>query len=81
MSRLKPETAWQRIAEDKRLPAKVRVAALQQIPRPSMNLLRRLLKADAAPSTLRLLACQKYQIAMTRRALASDPIPSTPEID
>jgi hypothetical protein len=64
MSRLKPETAWQQIVEDPRLSARVRVAALQQIPRPSLSLLRRLLKAGASPPTLRLLACEKYQVEM-----------------
>ena len=43
MSRLKPQTAWQRIVEDSRLPAKARLMALEQIARPSLSLLRRLL--------------------------------------
>ncbi len=69
MSRLKPETAWQRIVEDTRLPAKSRLMALEQIARPSLNLLRRLLAAKSTPPKLRLLAAQKYSIAMARKEL------------
>ena len=38
MSRLKPETAWQRIMIDTRLPARARIMALEQIARPSLCL-------------------------------------------
>jgi len=69
MSRLKPETAWQRIVADTRLPAKSRVMALEQIARPSLNLLRRLLAAKSTPPKLRLLAAQKYSVAMARKEL------------
>jgi hypothetical protein len=71
MSRLKPETAWQRVVEDRRLSGKVRIAALQQILRPSLSLLRRLLKAGASPPKLRLLACEKYQVEMLVRKAAN----------
>jgi hypothetical protein len=69
MSRLKPETAWSRIVEDKRLPCKARVMALEQIARPSLNLLRRLLAANSTPPKLRVLAAQKYTLAVTRKEL------------
>jgi hypothetical protein len=69
MSRLKPETAWQRIVEDSRLPCKARVIALEQIGRPSLSLLRRLLAAKSTPPKLRLMAAQKYSVAMTRKEL------------
>ena len=69
MSRLKLETAWKRIVEDTRLPAKSRLMALEQIARPSLNLLRRLLAAKSTPPKLRLLAAQKYSIAMARKEL------------
>jgi hypothetical protein len=69
MSRLKPETAWRRIVEDKRLPCKARVMALEQIARPSLSLLRRLLAAQSTPPKLRLLAAEKYTLAVTRKEL------------
>jgi hypothetical protein len=69
MSRLKPETAWARLAENTRLPAKARVMALEQIPRPSLAMLRRLLAAESTPPKLRLLAAQKYTLAVARKEL------------
>ena len=67
MSRLKPETAWRRIVEDPRLSVKSRIAALHQIPRPSITWLRRLLKAEASPPKLRLVASEKYQVEILIR--------------
>jgi hypothetical protein len=69
MSRLDPQTAWRRLVLDSRLPARVRVAALNQLARPSVNMLRTLLSAKSTPPKLRILACEKYQIAMTRKEL------------
>jgi hypothetical protein len=69
MSRLKPDTAWRRIVIDTRLPAKVRIAALSQILRPSLNLLRRLLSQRTTPPRLRVLAAQKYSLAVARKEL------------
>lgn len=76
MSRLKPETAWQRIVEDSRLPAKARLMALEQIPRPSLSLLRRLLAAKSTPAKLRLLAAQKYDLAISRKELTGGTKPT-----
>jgi len=67
MSRLKPETAWRRIVEDPRLSVKARIAALQQIPRPSITWLRLLLRAGVCPPKLRLVACEKYQVEILIR--------------
>jgi hypothetical protein len=75
MSRLKPETAWRRIVENKKFPAKARLMALDQIPRPSLNLLRRLLSSESTPRRLRLLAAQKYSIAMARKELTRNARP------
>lgn len=69
MSRLKPETAWRRIVENQKFPAKARLMALEQIPRPSLSLLRRLLSSESTPRKLRLLAAQKYSIAVARKEL------------
>ena len=69
MSRLKAETVWARLVADTRLPAKSRIMALEQIARPSLNLLRRLLAAKFTPPKLRLLAAVKYSIAMARKEL------------
>jgi hypothetical protein len=69
MSRLKPETAWRRIVENRKFPAKARLMALEQIPRPSLSLLRRLLSSESTPRRLRLLAAQKYSIAVARKEL------------
>ena len=69
MSRLKPETAWRRIVEDTKLPGKHRLAALEQMRRPSICLLRRLLAARSTPAKLRLLAAHKYDLAISRREL------------
>ena len=69
MSRLKVATVWRRIVLDTRLPCKARVKALEQIARPSLNLLRRLLRLKTTPPRLRLLAAQKYAVAMTRLEL------------
>jgi hypothetical protein len=79
MSRLKPETAWRRIVENVKLAAKVRTMALEQIPRPSLSLLRRLLASKSTPSKLRLLAAQKYSLQVTRKELLKNAreIPAT----
>jgi hypothetical protein len=71
MSRLKVETVWRRIVENKsgRFSAKDRLFALEQIPRPSLSLLRRLLSAKRTPRRLRLLAAQRYSLAIARREL------------
>ena len=69
MSRLKPETAWRRIVEDTKLPAKARLMALEQIPRPSLSLLRRLLALKSTPAKLRILAAQKYTVVVARKEL------------
>ena len=69
MSRLKPETAWARLVENTRLPAKARLMALEQIARPSLSSLRRLLAAESTPPKLRLLAAQKYTLAIARKEL------------
>jgi hypothetical protein len=49
MSRLKPDTAWRRIVDDTRLPARSRIMALEQILRPSLNLLSRLCLNEPLP--------------------------------
>ncbi len=59
MSRLKPDTAFRRILEDSRLPARARIMALEQIAQPSLNLLSRLLSQRTTPPRLRLLAASK----------------------
>lgn len=66
MSRLSPDTAWRLIVMDTRLPAKSRIIALEQIARPSLNLLRRLLSQKSTPARLRLLAASKYADAIAR---------------
>jgi hypothetical protein len=69
MSRLSPDSAWRRILMDTRLPAKSRIIALEQIARPSLNLLRRLLSQKSTPPKLRLLAAHKYTLAVARKEL------------
>jgi hypothetical protein len=69
MPRLDPQTVWKRLVEDKKLPCKARMEALQQIARPSVELLRRLLASKSTPSRLRLLAAQKYDLAIARKEL------------
>jgi hypothetical protein len=69
MSRLKPATAWRWIVENRRFSAKDRLYALEQIPRPSLSMLRRLLSAERTPRKLRMLAAQKYSLAMARKEL------------
>jgi hypothetical protein len=81
MSRLKPDTAWRRIVEDSRLPAKARTMALEQIPRPSLALLRRLLAAQSTPPKLRLLAAQKYTLAVARKELMKRARQTQPRTD
>jgi hypothetical protein len=78
MSRLLPETAWRRIVEDTRLPAKLRLAALEQMRRPSLSLLRRLLAAKSTPPKLRILAAQKYDLAISRKELLKNAKRQTP---
>jgi hypothetical protein len=69
---LKPETVWRRMVEDTRIPAKHRLAALERMLRPSLSLLRRLLAAKSTPAKLRLLAAQKYDLAISRKELLKD---------
>ena len=69
MPRLDPQTVWRRLVEDKKLPCKARMEALQQIARPSVELLRRLLASKSTPSRLRMLAARKYELAMSRKLL------------
>jgi hypothetical protein len=69
MSRLKPDTAWRRIVENGKFPAKTRLMALEQIARPSLSLLRRLLSSKSTPSKLRLLAAERYSIGVARKEL------------
>jgi hypothetical protein len=59
---------WRRLAEDKRLPVKDRIAALNKIARPSLSMLRRLVHQDT-PAKLRLRSVQLYAVAITRRDL------------
>jgi hypothetical protein len=66
---LRPETVWRRIVEDTKLAAKYRLTALEQMNRPSLRLLRRLLSAKSTPAKLRLLAAHKYDLAASRRDL------------
>jgi hypothetical protein len=54
---------------DSRLPAKHRMAALENIERPSLNLLRRLLAAKSTPTKLRLIVARRYALEITRREL------------
>jgi hypothetical protein len=56
MSRLSPDCVWRRILIDTRQPTRARIMALEQIARPSLNLLRRSLsqrttRFDGAPGT------------------------------
>jgi len=60
MSRLSPDTVWKRIVMYTRLPARAGIMALEQIARPYLNLLRRLLSQKTTPPRLRLLAASKY---------------------
>lgn len=69
MSRLNPLTVWRRIALDTHLPNKVRLEAFNQISRPSLNMLRRLLSAKTTPSKLRLAAARKYELEVARKEL------------
>jgi hypothetical protein len=69
MSRLQPLTVWRRMALDARLPAKTRLEAFNQISRPSLNLLRRLLSAKTTPSKLKLAAARKYELEVARKEL------------
>jgi hypothetical protein len=69
MSRLSPDAAWKKILLDPKYSVKARVQALQQIPRPSLNLLRRLLSSNSTPRRLKLLAAEMYSLAMARREL------------
>ncbi|HWO36548.1 MAG TPA: hypothetical protein VNO32_47805 [Candidatus Acidoferrum sp.] len=66
MARLSPDCVWRRIVIDTRLPAKARIIALEQIARPSLNLLRRLLSQKTTPPRLRLLA-SKYAAAIAEK--------------
>jgi hypothetical protein len=70
MSSLNPQTAWRRVVRDNRLSAKKRIAALEQITRPSVDFLRGLLSSKRTPAKLRYVITQKYQIAVTRKELA-----------
>jgi hypothetical protein len=69
MTQLNPDTAWRRIVLDSRYSVKARVMALEQITRPAVSFLRRLLSAKDTPRRLRLLATQKYALEMTRAEL------------
>jgi hypothetical protein len=69
MSRLLPDSAWRLIVMDTRLPAKSRIIALEQMARPLLNLLRRLLSQKPTPPKLRLLAADKYTLAVARKEL------------
>jgi hypothetical protein len=55
--------------ESAKYPERDRLTALQQIARPSMNLLRRLLSSKSTPRRLRVLATEKYSLACARRDL------------
>jgi hypothetical protein len=81
MSRLKPESAWRGTVEDTKLPAKSRILALEQIARPSLNLLRRFLAAKSTSPKLRPLAAQKYEIEIARLAARKEvqAVPGPPE--
>jgi hypothetical protein len=59
---------YRRLADDKRLCAKDRIAALLKVQRPSLSLLRRLLHPDSPPK-LRVAASRLYEIAIARRNL------------
>ena len=72
MPRLSIQTVWRRIVLDTRLPCKARVKALEQIARPSLNLLRKLLRLKTTPPRLRLLAAEKYAVATTRLELTKN---------
>jgi hypothetical protein len=72
MSRLSPDCVWRRIVIDTRQPARARIAALQQIARPSLSLLRRLLSQRTTPPRLRLLAAQRYALAVARKELTRE---------
>jgi len=67
-----PDRVWRRLVEAKKLPAKSRVQALNNIARPSLSLLRRLLH-PSQPAKLRLRAAELYEVAMTRRSLNAKP--------
>jgi hypothetical protein len=69
MSRLLPDSTWRLIVMDTRLPAKSRIIALEQMARPLLNLLRRLLSQKPTPPKLRLLAADKYTLAVARKEL------------
>lgn len=69
MSRLLPSTVWRRIVLDAKLPCKTRLEALDQLKRPSVNLLRKLLASPLTPGRLRLAAAKKYDLEIARREL------------
>ncbi len=72
MGSLSPQSVWRKIVEDTRLPAKHRLTALERMIRPSLSFLRRLLAAKSTPAKLRLLAAQKYDLAISRKELLKD---------
>ena len=63
------ETILARLVEHPRSSQKVKLAALQQLQRPSLAMLLRLLSNPATPSRLLAMASEKYSIVIVRREL------------
>jgi hypothetical protein len=63
-----PNAVFKRLALDERQSQKNRIAALNRIERPSLSMLRRLLRPNVPPR-LRYRAAELFELAMARRDL------------
>lgn len=82
---MKVSSALARVVEDEEAPAKMRIKALQQIQRPGLNMLRRLLVRSKTnptkrPSKLLALAALKYADAKRAQALRVERKKSDPSL-
>ena len=82
---MKVSSALARVVEDEEAPAKMRIKALQQIQRPGLNMLRRLLVRSKTnptkrPSKLLALAALKYADAKRAQALPVERKKSDPSL-
>lgn len=65
-----PDTVNRRIAENKRLTQKARLAALATIRVPSMGMLVRLLRDPETPSRIRTTASRMYEAEILKREVS-----------
>lgn len=65
-----PTRFFRQVVEDRKQPLKIRLEALNAIPRPSLALLSRLVRSGR-PKKLAYLAAQKLQFEIQRRSLVN----------